>query len=248
MADHHRGGSDDRDGRQEMDRGRDRATRGRDLERGRGYRDRDRYEHGGAWRGDDLSGMYGYEGEGWMRGGNADFGNRSEYRGGRGDRESGEFSGYGGRGMARGERGSREGYQGAGVGGVDFNRGSSERGGRGWNGRDDDRGDLATSAGYRPTRESFRGRGPKGYQRSDERIREEVCEILTHDHDVDASEIEVNVQGGVVTLSGSVNDRWAKRRAEDIVESVSGVKDVENQIRVGSGLGQTDDPAVRHSE
>ena len=80
--------------------------------------------------------------------------------------------------------------------------------------------------------QSFRGRGPKGYQRSDERIHEEVCERLSEDHDVDASEIEVKVSGGTVALSGSVTDRFAKRRAEDIAESVPGVKDVENGIRV----------------
>ena len=91
---------------------------------------------------------------------------------------------------------------------------------RGWNiGRDTDRG-------------SYRGLGPKNYQRSDERIREDVCERLTMDHDVDASEIEVMVEGAVVTLNGSVNARHAKRLAEDIAESVRGVKDVQNNLRV----------------
>ena len=84
----------------------------------------------------------------------------------------------------------------------------------------------------RPPRESFRGRGPKGYQRSDERIREELCELLTDDHYVDASEIEVVVHGGEVTLSGHVNARDQKRRAEDLAERCSGVKEVTNQIRV----------------
>ena len=84
----------------------------------------------------------------------------------------------------------------------------------------------------RARRESYRGRGPKNYRRSDERIREDVCERLTDDHYVDATDIEVNVQNGIVTLSGSVDDRGAKRRAEDVAESVSGVSDVQNQIRV----------------
>ena len=81
-------------------------------------------------------------------------------------------------------------------------------------------------------RPSFRGAGPKNYRRSDERIREDVCERLTDDHYVDASDIEVNVQNGIVTLSGSVDDRASKRRAEDVVESVRGVTDVQNQIRI----------------
>ncbi|HUJ13883.1 MAG TPA: BON domain-containing protein [Thermoanaerobaculia bacterium] len=81
-------------------------------------------------------------------------------------------------------------------------------------------------------RPSYRGAGPKNYRRSDERIREDVCERLTDDHYIDATDIEVNVNGGVVTLSGSVDDRMAKRRAEDVAESVRGVEDVQNQIRV----------------
>jgi osmotically-inducible protein OsmY len=81
-------------------------------------------------------------------------------------------------------------------------------------------------------RPSFRGLGPKNYQRSDERIREEVCERLTDDDYVDATGIEVSVEEGVVVLSGAVDDRRTKRRAEDVTESVRGVKDIQNQIRV----------------
>lgn len=92
--------------------------------------------------------------------------------------------------------------------------------------------DRGWNIGSGNDRESYRGRGPKNYQRSDERIREEVCERLTMDHDVDASDIEVTVNGGVVTLSGSVHERYAKRTAEDICESVRGVKDVQNDLRV----------------
>lgn len=81
---------------------------------------------------------------------------------------------------------------------------------------------------------SHRGRGPKGYTRSDERIREEVCDALEYDDQIDASDIEVNVKEGVVTLSGQVNERYLKRQAEDCVERVRGVKDVINSIQVSS--------------
>jgi len=80
--------------------------------------------------------------------------------------------------------------------------------------------------------QSYRGRGPKNYQRSDDRIREDVCERLAMDHDVDASDIEVQVAEGVVTLNGTVNERYAKRLSEDICESVRGVKDVQNNLRI----------------
>jgi hypothetical protein len=78
----------------------------------------------------------------------------------------------------------------------------------------------------------FRGRGPKGYRRSDERIREDVCECLTADEHIDASHIDVTVSDCEVTLSGTVSSREAKRRAEELIERISGVKDVSNSLRV----------------
>src|SRR5262245_54927123 len=78
----------------------------------------------------------------------------------------------------------------------------------------------------------YAGLGPKGYHRSDERLREEVCERLTADPDVDASGLGVSVQSGEVTLEGNVRTRRMKRAAEDCVESVSGVQQVHNRLRV----------------
>ena len=83
-----------------------------------------------------------------------------------------------------------------------------------------------------------RGKGPAGYQRSDDRIRELVCESLTDDDQIDASQIEIAVRHGEVTLSGRVDDRSAKREAEDCAWSVAGVRDVQNQLRVrGAAAG-----------
>ncbi|KAA0581206.1 BON domain-containing protein [Azospirillum sp. B21] len=82
-----------------------------------------------------------------------------------------------------------------------------------------------------------RGRGPRGYSRSDERVREDVSDRLTDDAYVDASDIEVAVSGGEVTLTGMVPDRQTKRRAEDVAEAVSGVTHVQNNLRVRSQTG-----------
>src|SRR5262245_33897231 len=76
------------------------------------------------------------------------------------------------------------------------------------------------------------GKGPKGYQRSDERIREEVNDALTRDGDLDASEIMVEVKDAEVTLEGTVIDRHAKRLAEDLSEDVRGVRDIHNRLRI----------------
>lgn len=77
-----------------------------------------------------------------------------------------------------------------------------------------------------------RGRGPKGYKRSDERIREDVNDRMTDDPWLDASQIEVQVKACEVVLTGAVNSREDKRRAEMLAESVSGVDNVQNSIRV----------------
>ena len=92
-----------------------------------------------------------------------------------------------------------------------------------------------TSGRHGSSRGGQAGRGPKGYQRSDERIREEISDRLMADDDLDASDIEVAVKGGEVTLTGMVEDRSAKRLAELIAESVMGVEDVMNGLRVGPG-------------
>jgi hypothetical protein len=79
---------------------------------------------------------------------------------------------------------------------------------------------------------SRRGLGPKGYQRSDESIREEVHERLTEDPHLDAGDIEVRVEGREVTLAGFVGNRAEKRYAEDLVARIAGVGHVQNDLRL----------------
>jgi hypothetical protein len=104
----------------------------------------------------------------------------------------------------------------------DFGRDESPsqygRGGRDWSG-----------SGYPGGQ---RGVGPKDYERTDERIRDDVCERLTEHDAIDASSIEVRVTAGVVLLSGDVPQRFMKHLAEDTVAEAVGVKDVENTLRV----------------
>lgn len=83
-----------------------------------------------------------------------------------------------------------------------------------------------------PLAASHRGKGPKGYRPSDERLRERVCERLTDDPFVDATDIEVSVANGEVTLSGTVETRRMKYAVEDSVSDVPGVSAVHNSIQV----------------
>jgi osmotically-inducible protein OsmY len=77
-----------------------------------------------------------------------------------------------------------------------------------------------------------RGLGPQGYKRSDERISDDAHERLTDDAWLDASNISISVSGCEVTLSGTVETREAKHRAERLVENISGVVHVQNNLRL----------------
>lgn len=74
--------------------------------------------------------------------------------------------------------------------------------------------------------------GPRGYTRTDERIRDEICERLTFTTGLDVREVSVDVDKGKVTLSGTVQTRGQKYDIEDLADNTFGVTEVENNIRV----------------
>jgi len=91
---------------------------------------------------------------------------------------------------------------------------------------------LGDDADYGRGERGYRGKGPANYTRSDERIRDDANDRLTDDWRVDASRIEVIVDNGEITLNGTVPSREQKRKAEDCVEDISGVRNVQNNLRV----------------
>jgi osmotically-inducible protein OsmY len=109
-----------------------------------------------------------------------------------------------------------------------------ERNERGWFERAGD--EIASWFGdedaERRRRMDYRGHGPAGYTRSDERIHEDANDCLTEDWGVDARGISITVSNGDVTLEGTVPSKMQKRRAEDLVDDLSGVKNVQNNLRV----------------
>jgi len=72
---------------------------------------------------------------------------------------------------------------------------------------------------------------PKGYTRSDERLREDVCERLAHSG-LDVSDVSVSVTDGQVELSGTVARRRDKYAIENCADDCLGVADIDNRIRV----------------
>ena len=95
-------------------------------------------------------------------------------------------------------------------------------------------GDDYAARRRRHDEDSHRGKGPKNFKRTDDRIKEMINDSLTDDWQVDASDIEVSVSNGEVILTGYVNDRAQKRKAEDLVEGISGVTHIENRIKINT--------------
>ncbi|HKO14955.1 MAG TPA: BON domain-containing protein [Gemmatimonadaceae bacterium] len=213
--------------------GRERVAGEREMDEygGPGYGDRGEYEP------DVYQRAYGDRGGFRPDASRRAYGDRGGFRGAPGDDDWGERSAN-----AAAEREWGAGY----AGGYGRSGGYGERGGRGaWGGPSSSAttgepdhtgyGGFGYSTGYGTdlgTRPNHTGRGPRNYQRSDERITEDVNEALTDDPDLDASDIEVRVAQGEVTLTGSVPSRGAKRLAEDLAEGATGVRDVRNQLTV----------------
>ncbi len=177
----------------------------------------------------------------YERGGRADYG-RADY--GRTDYGSPRYgsSSYGGSTYGGPIHRDRE--------STDYGRGMSpwSRDPRSGDPRYDDYRDLRDEANGRDWMRSgsrstglFAGKGPKGWARSDDRLTDDVSEALARHPAIDASDIEVKVSSGEVTLSGTVTERSHKRMAEDIAEGIFGVSDVQNQIRVKRDNGRDDD-------
>ena len=237
---------DDRndEGRSQFSRSRERDTDEQSGSTGRytGHGDFGRGEYGGGrsgWSGQERYGQSGYGQGGYGTGGSG----QSGYgRSGSSERDDGQGGGYGygggGQQQSRyGQRGQREDYgYGASRGwaepygeGQQYTPGG-EYGGRGV-------GDYG-SQGY-GSQEGYGGRGtgqhagkgPKGYQRSDERTKELLCERLRDDPEIDPSEVTVSVQGGKITLEGTVDSRRTKNAIEEIADQF-GLQDVQSNLRI----------------
>jgi osmotically-inducible protein OsmY len=74
--------------------------------------------------------------------------------------------------------------------------------------------------------------GDAGSKLNDQKIKEIVSDVLLHSHEVDASEIEIDVQDGVVTMNGYISSKGMLKVAEDLVGSIPCVEDVFTQLKI----------------
>ncbi len=228
----YRGGEGPGPGRGESDRG----------EYGRPYLGR-REEQGYRGPGGGYGGGWGWSDQVWSGEGRFDDGGIGRGQYGYGSRQYGRGGyGQGPRGPSRYESRYREGPYGRGVYGED-QYGWTEYGEPRYAGSLY-RGELRGAEPYREhewqrSKEPppallarLYARGPKGYTRSDERIKEDISERLWRTEYIDSSEVSVAVKDGVVTFSGTVPVRWMRHEIENIADSCIGVQDIENNIRV----------------
>jgi BON domain/Pentapeptide repeats (8 copies) len=188
------------------------------------------------WRREPERGDYNPRGDWGRQGSWGTYGNRPDY-----SREA-EWRDYGRRGESEwgGFNTGRTNLYGTGGGGFGSGFSSYGAGSGSYSGGMGSYSGGIGSYGERGERGRFTGRGPKNWQRSDDRIREDVNERLTDHPEIDASEIDVQVKNGEVTLTGTVDERRVKRLAEDVTENVSGVREVHNQLKVqqSQSMGQ----------
>ena len=171
-------------------------------------------------------GMHGHEGYGARGGYRDDFGNDF---GNDMERGYGQQHRFGG-GQWQGQRGAGQGESGAAYGAYGAYGGQGAYGAQGMHGM---------QGAHSGSGMDMRNRqGPKGYSRTDERIREDVCERLCMAHQLEVEDVSVQVKDGRVELQGNVPQRWMKHAVEDVVEQCFGVHDVENRIRTQSQTSQ----------
>ena len=96
---------------------------------------------------------------------------------------------------------------------------------------------MAEGVGAGPAREAHlpsRRRMARAYRRTDERVRDDICERLFHSSAVDTADVSVEVRDGVVIFEGTVPHRGMRYALEDIAAQCMGVVDIENRVRVAT--------------
>lgn len=174
-----------------------------------------------------------------------------EYNGGRGSRFRGRESFGGSASSGRSQMNERYGSR------YDDSRGDqwfsgdgrSQPGDNQWR-TDRSQWQPGSQQGTQQQRGQHYGKGPKGYSRSDDRIKEDLSDRMMTHPDLDASDIDMDVNQGEVTLRGNVDSRQSRRLAEDLCDDCHGVRQVNNQLRVSdrsqhmSGRNATGSPEM----
>lgn len=99
--------------------------------------------------------------------------------------------------------------------------------------------DLGTSSDSYVDRDAekvtrYTGQAARRGKRTDELIREDIYDALDSRADIDAPDISLHVRDGVVIIEGEVSDAMVRHRVEQCVDSVDGVKDINNRLHLAA--------------
>jgi osmotically-inducible protein OsmY len=91
-------------------------------------------------------------------------------------------------------------------------------------------------------------RPPSDLRRADEEIAERALKLLSWDIEVPDEDIQVKVEHGVVTLTGTVTRQFQREAAERDIRKLSGVTDIVNLIEVWPSDDQATDLVAVHEK
>lgn len=95
-------------------------------------------------------------------------------------------------------------------------------------------------AGVRGLAEEIQVNLPEHHKRTDTEVAQAVLSALKWDINVPHEAVQVKVEHGWVTLSGSVNWRFQKNHAESTVRNLAGVRGITNLILVAPSISPAD--------
>jgi len=76
---------------------------------------------------------------------------------------------------------------------------------------------------------------------ADEDIKNRLLQIVTMNNQIDPSNLKISVSEGVATLEGAVDSLWKKILSSELAQSVAGVRQVNNQMKVSPAGNQSDE-------
>ncbi len=68
--------------------------------------------------------------------------------------------------------------------------------------------------------------------KTDTDLSADIQSVIRCSSDIDARQIKISVQDGIVSLKGNIDSFWKKTRIEDLASSVDGVLEIKNELRV----------------
>ncbi len=71
---------------------------------------------------------------------------------------------------------------------------------------------------------------------TDQSLRDEIIRVMKEHPKLDTTHMDVVIHDGIVTLKGKADTEEEKELAADLARSIPGVKDLKNELHIGTGI------------